>query len=121
MDYTIGLTEDGKVVRTVVHVPITPELQVRFSEASIELCKEHGCWRILSDVRNVANVSGAVDQFLLANEDVPTVGLERQARIAILVSENDHSHDFIETVLRNSGADCKIFTDEETARAWLLR
>lgn len=39
--------------------------------------------------------------------------------VALLVSPDDHSHDFIETVARNAGLNVTIFTDLQAAKAYL--
>jgi hypothetical protein len=50
-----------------------------------------------------------------------TQGIDRNARVAILVSPNDYSHFFIETVLNNAGLYAKIFTDPDLARLHLIK
>jgi hypothetical protein len=39
--------------------------------------------------------------------------------VAVVVAQGDHSHDFIETVARNSGLNVKLFTDRVEAMAFL--
>ena len=46
--------------------------------------------------------------------------IDRNARVAVLRSPGDHSHDFIETVSRNAGLHVKLFTDRAKALAHLL-
>ncbi len=50
--------------------------------------------------------------------DVKLFGLNRNSRIAILVDLNDKSHNFIETVLRNAGYNCRIFFNEDAVVKW---
>ena len=49
-----------------------------------------------------------------------TEGINKYARVATLVSPDDHSHDFMETVARNAHLDVKTFTDPDQARRFLL-
>jgi hypothetical protein len=46
-------------------------------------------------------------------------GINQKARTAMLVSPNDHSHDFIEALFRDSGADVTLFHDRDLA-VWHL-
>ena len=43
----------------------------------------------------------------------------RSAHVAILVSPDDRSHDFIETVNRNAGYNVRVFRDADAAISWL--
>ena len=47
-------------------------------------------------------------------------GIDIQAKVATLVSPNDHSHDFMETVSRNAGLQVRIFTDPVEAKQFLM-
>ena len=46
-------------------------------------------------------------------------GIDLNAIVATLVSPDDHSHDFIETVSRNAGLNVTLFTDLDLAKQHL--
>jgi len=51
---------------------------------------------------------------------INTVGVDKKARYAILVSPEDHSPLTIEKVLINAGLTVKIFRDPDLARSFLI-
>jgi len=71
------------------------------------------------DVRGMPNIANPSDQYRLSYEDMRTFGLAKTSRIAILVGADDRSHNFIETVFRNAGYNCRLFVNEDDARNWL--
>jgi len=50
---------------------------------------------------------------------MPKLGLQRDVKYAILTSPTDESHNFIETVCKNAGYIVKVFSDKNSAIAWL--
>jgi hypothetical protein len=66
---------------------------------------------------------GALNQGLSYYEAMRAAGspLDRRSRIAIIVAEQDLSHDFIEIVFCNAGYVCEKFPDEDSALEWLRR
>jgi hypothetical protein len=48
-----------------------------------------------------------------------TPGIDTEARVAVVIAKGDHSHDFIETVARNSGLNVKLFTEWDRAISFL--
>jgi hypothetical protein len=84
------------------------------------LGRKLGIRRYLVDLRKSRNVESLLDGYQFAYQDMPQQPeIDRSARVAILVSPGDHSHDFIETVSRNSGLDVTLFRDYEQAIAHL--
>ncbi len=49
-----------------------------------------------------------------------TPGIDKYAHVAVLVSPDDHSHDFVEVVARNSGLNVTLFRDLAAAIKHLL-
>lgn len=67
----------------------------------------------MTESRNVDTISRIYE---FAYEDMKTPeGIDKNARVALLVSPEDHSHDFVETVARNTGMDVTLFRDREAA------
>lgn len=84
------------------------------------LGKKLGINRYLVDVTEARNVDNTFDKYNFAYKDMKDMPeINRQARVALLVSPGDHSHDFIETVSRNTGLDVTLFTDRQMAIEYL--
>lgn len=121
MDFEITFSADEGFVRIKVHRSITAGLERDLAEKAIAAAKQNGVLRYLADVRGVSNVASTVDQYDLAYRELTRLGLDRTSRIAVLIMQQDRSHDFIETVFRNAGHDCRLFVKEDDARDWLRR
>jgi len=119
MKYEIAFSADAGFVRITVHESITADLERDFVKEAIAAAKQNGVSRYLVDVREASNVASTVDQYRLAYEDTTRFGLDSTSKIAVLVRQADHSHDFIETVFRNAGHNCQLFVDEDDASDWL--
>lgn len=121
MNYEISFSADQGVVRINVYESITGQLELSFAEEAIAAAKRNGVLRYLADVRGVPTVASPSEQYTLAYEDMKRLGLDRASRIAILVGQGDHSHDFVGMVFRNAGYVCQLFAHEDDARDWLGR
>lgn len=86
-----------------------------------ELGNSAGINRYLMDVREARNIDNTIDQYLFAYEDCKKYPeIDTNARIAALITKGDHSHDFMETVLVNSGVTIKLFNDLSSAKKFLF-
>lgn len=119
MDYEISTPADTNYVYIRVYHTITSDLERSFADEAIKTAKASQRMHYYCDVTGVKNVTDPSDMYKLAYEDLAAMGLDRRSRIAILVSPDDHSHDFIETVFVNAGYLCLLFHEEEHALAWL--
>ena len=119
MDYSIEISANGKYLLVVIEVDITTKNARSWMLELIELSRDTGIKQYLYDVRKVKNVSNIADNYYYSNKDVSELNLDRSSRQAILVSPEDHSHDFIETTMLNAGYEVKIFVDESEAIEWL--
>ena len=76
----------------------------------------------LMDVTEARNVDSVSKTYKFAYEDIKDFpGINMNVRVAVLVSPEDHSHDFVETVARNAGQDITIFRDYNLAVEHLLK
>ncbi len=119
MDYKIDVSKESRFVRIKVCHSITADLERRFAKEAIETANRNGLLNYYADVREVPNVASVLSQYKLAYKEMTYFKLDRRSKIAILHSQNDHSHDFIEVVFRNAGISCKLFTNEDEAYDWL--
>ena len=116
MGYKTEPSPDGKYIIQKPTGEMTRELAVKYILESHALGKKLGIDRYLMDLTEARNADSIFDNYDFAYRDMKeTPGINRLARVAVLVSPDDHSHDFIETVVRNSGQDVTMFTDRELA------
>ena len=121
MDYTIASSDDGTYIVITVKGTVTREIGMRLYLEANALGKQLHIRRYLTDVTDAKNTDSAINNYEFAYSDVQnTEGIDRYARHAILVSPDDHSHDFVETVSRNAGLDVRMFTDLDEAKLFLM-
>jgi hypothetical protein len=121
MSYEIHLSEDGKYIVTKHRGELTSELVIRGTLEAHALGKKLGITRHLMDVTEARNVDSATTTYEFANKEIPeTPGIDLAVRVAVLVSPEDHTHDFSETATRNAGQDVTIFRNREAAIKHLL-
>lgn len=78
--------------------------------------RELGINRYFVDMTEARNAERVVGNYEFAHEDMRRdQSIEKDVRVAILVSPEDHSHDFVETALRNAGHNVTLFRDRELA------
>lgn len=75
----------------------------------------------LVDVTGARNVDSVKNNYDFAYSDIRKAqGVNIAAKVVAVVSPEDHTHDFIETVLSNSGLPIKLFRDRKKAIDCLL-
>lgn len=120
MEYTIAPAADGAYVVLTIRGEISRRIALRLDIEAHALGRRLRISRYLVDVREARNTDTATETYEFAYGDLQTTtGIDRRARVATLVTLGDHSHDFTETVVRNTGLDVKIFTDLDEARRFL--
>jgi hypothetical protein len=121
MAYTITPSADGKYIGLKVTGELTRELAMQQNLAAHALGRELGITRYFVDVTEARNTERVVANCDFAHEDMShQQGIDKDVRVAMLVSPEDHSHDFIEVVLRNAGHNVTLFRDRELAMRHLL-
>ena len=114
MRYSISISKTRKYVLVMVNGNINRELALKYTVESHIVGNENKIEKILLDLRNAKNIETVTDNFEFANKDLRSATvINKSAKIAMYVSENDHSHDFVETVSRNNGHNVKICRTEE--------
>lgn len=119
MNYQVAVSESGDYIVVRVSGDITSEIARNFSLDADQAGSEHGLKRYLFDMTRATNVESILRNYQYAYEDMAEMDLDRSARSAVLVSPQDRSHDFVETVATNAGYNVRLFTDEAVAVAWL--
>lgn len=122
MGCEIETSQDGKYIIQTVTGDLTGKLALEYNLKTHALGRELGINRYLVDVTDARNVDSPPADYSFAHfsmRDNP--GIDQTARVATLVRPGDRSHNFIETVSRNSGLDVTIFTDRHEAIHHLLK
>jgi hypothetical protein len=122
MGYSIKPSEDRDYIVLTVLGEIKGQSMMKYIIEAHALGKEMGINRYLVDVTKDRNIDSILGNYGFAYSDMKkTEGVDTMAKVAALVSPEDHSHDFIETVLSNAGLFLKIFTDLDIAREYLIK
>jgi hypothetical protein len=119
LEYQIALSDDGSYMRLTFLVDITNELVDRAHVEMSRLSEETGVLKHLVDSTRVRAAQSVTDMCMLIHNELSVSPLFKTFKIAIVTHPDDSSHNFIETLLVNSGATGKIFKNEDQALAWL--
>ena len=121
MNYTITPSIDGMFIILKVKGNITRKTAMQMNLEAHALGKQLHVRRYLVDATEAKNTDEPLDDYEFAHWDMRQMeGIDKQARVAALVSPNDHSHDFMETVSKNAGLHLKLFTDPDEAKRYLM-
>ena len=121
MSYTILPSDDRKYIVVTVEGSITRQIAMQHNLEAHALGKKLGIQRYLVDATKARNTESTLKGYQFAYEDMnETPEIDRDARVALLVAPDDHSHDFIETVSKNAGLDVTIFRDRKSAENHLM-
>lgn len=120
MEYKIRMHESGKFFITEVSGEITAENAPEYIIASRKFSEKNNIDFNLLDARNATNNSSVLQNYNFGYKDDVVKSSSKTGKIAVLVNENDDSHDFVLTVLKNAGFDIEIFTSFDKASDWLM-
>jgi hypothetical protein len=122
MSYTILLSDDQKYIVVTVEGSITRKIAMQHNLEAHAFGKKLGIQRYLVDATQARNTESTLKGYQFAYEDMhETPEIDRDARVALLVAPDDHSHDFIETVSKNAGLDVTLFRDRKSAENHLKK
>lgn len=85
-----------------------------------EIARAAGVDRFLVDMTEARNVESVTGNYRFANSDLADPRIDRFARVAVLVSPDDHSHDFAVTASQNAFVRVRLFTDRGLAEEYLM-
>lgn len=121
MSYTLSLSDDGKYILLKVIGDITRNSAMQHNLEAHKMGEELGVNTYLVDLTEARNVESVISNYEFAYTDMTqTPDIDRYARVVVLVDPHDHSHDFIETVARNTGLDVTLYRDRDQAVQHLL-
>jgi hypothetical protein len=122
MEYKIYPSDNACYIRLDVTGEINRKSAMQQNLEAHALGKKLGIERYLVDMTGARNTDSTLNQYQFAYKDMREASdIDKQARVALVVAKGDHSHDFIETVARNSGLNVVLFTDMELAVSFLER
>lgn len=120
MSYTITIANSGDHIVIEVHGTIDRHIGTQWTAQAHSLGLKLGIHSYLVDVTDAVNTDSTIGQYNFANVDIPELEtFDRFAKVAILANPEDHTHDFIETVCRNSGFNFRLFRTRDDALAFL--
>ena len=121
MSHKLNVSDDQKYIIMTATGELTNEIADQQMADLYKLANEMGIKNFLIDLVNCRFVGSTIEQYEYASSEVPESGfVNRGDKFAFLVHPDDHSHDFVETVSRNSGFDVTLFRDREKAINHLL-
>lgn len=122
MACTITPAPGGRYIIITVTGTINRQTAMQYNMEAHALGQQLGIDRFLMDVTEARNTDTVIDTYDFAYHDLSEApGLVLEARVAVLVSPGDHSHDFVEVVARNAGLNLTLFTDRDEAVQHLLK
>lgn len=119
MEYSIAPSDDGKYIILKVIGQFGRQQALACHLEAHKMGREMGIDRFLLDFYDGRNTDTIMRNYTFVSQDMRHPGINRDARIAILVSPYDHSHDFTEAMLKQEGIDVALFYDLELAVAFL--
>lgn len=120
MRYHSSLSADKHYVYTKITGLVDTASMLACVLDAHQLARQAGVTRYLMDLTEARNHLSVLENYHFAYRDMNHPDIDRLARVAMLVSVGDHSHDFLETLSRNNGRDVTIFTSREVAEQYLL-
>ena len=119
MRFSVKLSDDEKYILCSVTGEFTAAEAQEFTLEIDTVSRESGCKKFLIDLQDAKNISNVFENYDFAYKDMSRHNFQHDARVAILVSPQDHSNDFVETVISNAGYSVRVCCDNSDAIAWL--
>lgn len=121
MTYEYVMSKDGSYVILKIVGTINRQTAMAANLKAHAFGKSVNLNKYLMDLRASRNSETTFGNYSFAYQDMKSMpGIDRTARVALLVAPEDHSHDFIETVSRNAGLNVSLFREISAAEAYLL-
>jgi hypothetical protein len=121
MTYSIKASTDKKYILVKVTGTINRTLAMAYNLEAHLLGKEMAISRYLLDFSECRNADTVLRNYKYVYEDMKNPSIDQSACTVLLVDPADHSHDFIESLFRDAGADFTLFHNPELALNHLLQ
>ena len=120
MDYSISVSEDRKYIFLKIKGDINKEAAMKQNKEAHLLGRKEGINKYLVDMRESRNTDTITEQYEFAYKDMHQADeIDNRALVVIVTAEGDTSHDFIETVTRNSGMKVRMFKSMDEALEYI--
>ncbi len=118
---TISPSSDNKYIILKYIGDVNRRDALMYTVESHTLGKKLNINRYLVDATEAKHTDSVSDDYQFAYKDIPGAdGIDFTAVVAVLANADDSSHDFIETVSRNSGLNVRLFKDRAKAVQYLV-
>lgn len=121
MPHRIFLSENGRFIVIKVTGEVDSQYALQQGIEATAYGKELKINDLLFDLTEASYVDSILNTHEHAYVKMKHPAINRFSTVALLIREDDHSHDFVETALRNAGYNVRLFTDYESAVAFLKR
>jgi hypothetical protein len=116
MHHKIKISDDNKYIILEVEDDIINEKMIKCIEKAHQLGMEKDIHFYFVDLRMSKNIDSVTNNYTFAYEkSKEPLDFDNKAKVVMLADPSDHSHDFVETVLRNAGFQVKLFKDYSEA------
>jgi hypothetical protein len=120
MQYKITPAPDNSYIFCKVTGNITAIEALEINMELHSVGKKFKIKKYLIDMTQCQNVDTVFNTYQYAYKDLRNAPIDLSAQTAVLISPEDHSHDFLETVLANSGVNILYFRELEKAEKYLF-
>lgn len=122
MESNISVSENGQYIILKVRGDLDRASSIKQIIEAHELGTKLGIQNYLADLTEARSVRSILDDYHLANADTHRdPRIITFARVAMLVSPEDHSHDFLEIAALNAGWRVKLFKEKTKALDYLMK
>jgi hypothetical protein len=120
MPHKIYISEDSSYIILEVEGEVTRANAMEFNIEAHGLGRKVGINKYLVNMINARNVDSTINNYLFTYNDMKEASeIDLTAVVAAVVSPEDHSHDFIETLAKNSGLNLTLFRSLDEALEYL--
>lgn len=119
MPYTIDYVKEQDYIIVIIEGSFTLSTLKELAEDIAQFVEQHGCYRILNDLRQAELTRGTIDVYNMP-KTAKGAGIDIRFRRALVVGERSSEFYFLETVFINQGHNVKMFIDIDEALRWLL-
>lgn len=118
---TLEVSEDKKYILMKIIGEIDSADMFKYNLEAHALARSVCVRRFLLNLIEARNVNSVIDDYDFAYKNIgPSPEFLHGIRVALLVSPDDHSHDFINILFKNTGETIDLFVDQEEAVSFLL-
>lgn len=119
MRYEVFVSECKNWVQATMHCQVSLKSMLDLITSAAQVADDYGLESYLFDLRGINNDRCPCDDYQIANHYLRGLGFGWGARVALLVSQGDDSHDFLELAVSNAGYSWRLFEDQQVAQDWL--